>query len=203
MSAEEFSAACDVSRETTEKLQTYLDLLLRWQKRINLVGPSTLHDPWRRHMLDSAQLFPALPAGARRLADIGSGAGFPGLVLAILGAPDVQLVESDSRKCAFLREAARVCEADVTIHNHRIESLGPLGADIVTARALAPLSDLIRYASEIISENGICLFLKGREVNQELTDTVKERITVLDQFPSRSDQEGQVLILGFRKADGQ
>ena len=105
-----------VSRETLDRLQAYLDLLARWQQRINLVGASTLADPWRRHVLDSAQLWRWWPDRARVLADLGSGAGLPGLVLAVLGAPVTHLVESDRRKAAFLREAARATGALVTVH---------------------------------------------------------------------------------------
>ena len=134
----EFQAKSGVSRETLERLTIYADLLVKWQAKINLVGPETLADLWSRHMLDSAQLFPLIRPDAKRLVDLGSGAGFPGLVLGVMGAPDVHLVESDARKCAFLREAARLTGTTVTIHNKRIEQVAPLGADVVTARALAP-----------------------------------------------------------------
>ena len=108
LAAAGFAAAINVSRETIERLERYAALLIKWNKTVNLVGRSTIADLWRRHMLDSAQLFPYLPKSAGRLVDFGSGAGFPGLVLAIMGAPDVHLVEANARKCAFLREAARV-----------------------------------------------------------------------------------------------
>src|SRR5437588_12718613 len=107
LSPAEFAAATGVSRETLARLDAYAELLRQWSPRINLVAASTLDDLWRRHVLDSAQLFPLLPPGAHSLIDLGSGAGFPGLVLAILGVPAVELIESDARKCAFLREAAR------------------------------------------------------------------------------------------------
>jgi len=199
LSGEDFAAECDVSRETLERLTTYLDLLKKWQPRINLVGASTLHDPWRRHILDSAQVFPYLPKTVSRLIDLGSGAGFPGLVLAILGVPEVHLVESDSRKTAFLREASRLCEVKTHIHNCRIESIKALKADVVTSRALAPLNDLIDYADEFIDEKGLCIFLKGKDVNQELTDSVRTRIKDINSYPSRSDQDGCVLVLRLRK----
>src|SRR5215213_13399 len=108
LTPEGLTALVPVSRETVERLGVYLDLLRRWQRTINLVAASTLADPWRRHILDSAQLIRFVPGDAARLVDLGSGAGLPGLVLAIMGLPDVHLIESDRRKAAFLREAARV-----------------------------------------------------------------------------------------------
>src|SRR5579863_7255133 len=116
-----FAALSGVSRETVARLEAYAGLLVRWSAHINLVGANTLDDLWRRHFLDSAQLLTHLPAATQSLIDLGSGAGFPGLVLAIAGVPHVELVESDARKCVFLREAARITAAPVVIHNSRIE----------------------------------------------------------------------------------
>ena len=133
MNADDFRQAAGVSRETLERLTAYADLLVKWQAKINLVGPDTIPSLWRRHFLDSAQVFPLLPQGIHRLVDMGSGAGFPGLVLAVMGVGDVHLIESDARKCAFLREAARITGTPVTVHNARIENLAPLGADVEAA----------------------------------------------------------------------
>jgi len=151
------------------RLTTLVELLATWTQRINLVGPSTVPEAWSRHVLESAALMPLIPPGAQRLADLGSGAGFPGLVLAILGAPDVQLVESDQRKAAFLREAARVTETRVTIHAHRIEVLDSLAADVVCARALAPLPDLLPLVIRHLASDGVALLPKGRTASDELT----------------------------------
>lgn len=165
-----------VSRETLGRLALYADLLQRWQARINLVGPATLPDLWQRHMLDSAQLMAHLPAsvGTLILADIGSGAGFPGLVLAALGVGQsgghVHLIESDTRKCAFLREVGRVMGLPaVTVHNRRIEAaaLPPL-VDCVTARALAPLDQLLVYTRRLLRPGGTALFLKGESWQAEV-----------------------------------
>ena len=190
-----FAAATDVSRETSERLERYADLLLKWNTRVNLVGQSTLVDLWRRHMLDSAQLFPHLPVSTGRLVDLGSGAGFPGLVLAIMGVPDVHLIEANTRKCVFLREAARVTETSVTIHNARIESCTSLKTDIVTARALAPLSILLEYAKPYLTSKSLCFFLKGVGIEKELTETrklwnIKENI-----HPSLTNPEGVIVRL--------
>lgn len=176
-----------------ERLGAYLELLRRWQRRINLVGASTLDDAWRRHFLDSAQLAPLLPPGEPNVIDLGSGAGFPGLVLAILTDARVRLVESDSRKCAFLREAARVTGAQVKIDDTRIESLAPAACDVVTARALAPLSRLLAHADKLLAFNGSCLFLKGRGWRAELTEAERTWNMRVTSVQSRSDSTGMIL----------
>ena len=191
MTAEDFAAAVPVSRETLQRLAAYADLLVKWQARINLIGPATLPDLWRRHMLDSAQLFallPEAPAGRkRRLIDLGSGAGFPGLVLAIMGAGDVHLVESDQRKCAFLREAARITGTEVTIHALRIETLAPLDADVITARALAPLAKLLDWAASHRSAHTIHIIPKGKEAEAELTQAEQGSTLEVERVRSLTD----------------
>jgi 16S rRNA (guanine527-N7)-methyltransferase len=195
MTPEQFQAATGVSRETLERLTAYAELLVKWQARINLVGPDTIPHLWQRHLLDSAQVFPILPHPIRRLVDMGCGAGFPGLVLAILGVPDVHLIESDARKCAFMREVARVTGAAVTIHNARIEAVPPLAADVVTARALAPLEKLLGWAERHLLPEGHCVFLKGRGVEDELTAARKEWNITFERIPSQTDPSGTILHL--------
>ncbi|WP_029010836.1 16S rRNA (guanine(527)-N(7))-methyltransferase RsmG [Azospirillum halopraeferens] len=193
MTADAFRDVSGVSRETLDRLAAYEALLRKWQASINLVGRSTLDDVWRRHILDSAQLVPLLPAGTRTLVDLGSGAGFPGLVLALMGVPDVHLVESDSRKCAFLREAARVTATPVTVHNRRIEAVSPFPADAVTARALAPLGDLLAWAEPFLAAHTVALFLKGQNLEDELTLATKSWKMSAERFPSATDPNGTVL----------
>jgi len=188
-----FQSATGVSRETLDRLAAYEATLRKWQPKINLVGPSTLPDAWRRHFLDSAQLFPLIPESARVLVDLGSGAGFPGLVLAIMGVPEVHMIESDSRKCAFLREAARAADTRVTVHNKRIEAAPAIAADVVTARALAPLTDLLNWAHPFIGNWGIGVFPKGQNVEEELTDTTKYWKMQAERFDSRTDPTGTIL----------
>jgi 16S rRNA (guanine527-N7)-methyltransferase len=177
------------------RLAAYLDLLQRWSERLNLVGRATLADPWRRHILDSAQLFPFVPEGTKNLVDLGSGAGFPGLVLAILGVPGVELIEADSRKCAFLREAARITAAPVTIHPRRIEAVPAHRADVVTARGLAPLDRLLPLAARFVGPKTVCLFLKGEHVAQELTSARRAWTIQASYHASLSDPRGVVLRL--------
>jgi 16S rRNA (guanine527-N7)-methyltransferase len=184
-----------VSRETLERLDTYVELLVAWNRRINLVGARTLGDVWRRHILDSAQLFPLIPQNARVLVDLGSGAGLPGLILAILGVPEVHLIEADARKCAFLREAARVTGTAVAIHARRIEDVPAVPADIVTARAFAPLISLLDHAEQFATAHSILLFLKGKTIQDELTEARKEWKMREALLPSVSDPSGAILRL--------
>ncbi|MEX0808804.1 MAG: 16S rRNA (guanine(527)-N(7))-methyltransferase RsmG [Dongiaceae bacterium] len=198
----------NVSRETDGDFLTILDsyatLLAKWQARINLVGPATLPDLWRRHFLDSAQLLPLIPAplpdgGATTLVDLGSGAGFPGLVLAILR-PDlvVTLIESDGRKATFLAEAARAtlgpaAKDRVTVLRARAESLDPIPADLVTARALAPLARLLALAEPWLSAETLCLFPKGADAAAELTEAHKGWTMTLAEHPSLTDPRATIL----------
>jgi 16S rRNA (guanine527-N7)-methyltransferase len=190
-----FAEIVPVSRETLARLEAYAALLVRWSARINLVGRNTLVDLWRRHILDSAQLQPLAPDSARSVIDLGSGAGLPGLVLAILGAPEVELVEADSRKAAFLREAARITEVDVTIRSCRIQAVPPHPVDVVTARACAPLDRLLGLAEPFLAPHTECLFLKGERVEDELTLARKHRRMTATLCQSVSDPRGVVLRL--------
>jgi 16S rRNA (guanine527-N7)-methyltransferase len=190
-----FAALSGVSRETLARLEAYAELLVRWSARINLVGANTLGDLWRRHFLDSAQILPHVPQGAQSLVDLGSGAGFPGLVLAILAVPGVELIEADARKCAFLREAARVAAAPVVIHNARIEAVPPHIVDVVTARGCAPLDRLLDLAQPFIGPDTVCLLPKGERAIEELTAAGQAWTMDATFHESRSDQRGVILCL--------
>jgi 16S rRNA (guanine527-N7)-methyltransferase len=200
---EAFARAFGVSRETLGRLETYADLLAHWQKAVNLVAPSTLGDVWHRHFADSAQLAQWVPGAAGRLADLGSGAGFPGLVLAIVlaerSAPAVTLVESDTRKVAFLREVARMTGTPVDILPARIESAethGRIGSvDVVTVRALAPLRRLLRLAAPYFAADTIGLFLKGRDVSREIEEARGDWQFALELRPSSTDAGGRVAVI--------
>lgn len=209
MGPEDFARAAGVSRETLERFESYLALLVKWNRAINLVGAETLNDPWRRHMLDCAQLLdllPPAPAGSpRRIADLGSGAGFPGLVLALLGAGELHLIEADQRKARFLGEAVRILELDAEVHRERIEALAPLPVDVVTARACAPLSRLLdhaeRFPARRAGEPLVGLFLKGRRADDELTAVRKPWHMTVERFPSRTDPTGTILRIGLISRD--
>jgi 16S rRNA (guanine527-N7)-methyltransferase len=199
---EAFCAATGVSRETAARLEIYAGQLARWQKAINLVGPRTLPDLWQRHMLDSAQLMRHLPEPAAPLVDLGSGAGFPGLVLAILGVPEVHLVESDARKAAFLAETARLTAAPVKVHASRIEAVASFPAAVVTARALAPLGALLGLAARFFGPATVGLFLKGRDWRRELT-TAEEAWTMDARcLPSVTDPDSVVMRVASLRPAG-
>lgn len=184
-----------VSRETLGRLDIYAETLRAWQPRINLVSNRSLDDLWCRHFLDSIQLVKWITRDMTVL-DLGSGAGFPGLVVSIVTGAAVVLAESDSRKCAFLREVRRLTDAPAEIAEGRIEDLdttkyGPF--DIVTARALAPLSELLDFAEGSVKSDGFCLFLKGARVDDELTDASKVWNMQVEQHQSLSEPDGAVL----------
>jgi 16S rRNA (guanine527-N7)-methyltransferase len=192
---EGFAELVPVSRETLSRLEAYAALLIRWSARINLVGRDTLADLWRRHILDSAQLRRWVPNSAGNLTDLGSGAGLPGLVLAILGVPGVELIEADSRKAAFLREAARITGTDVTIRACRVQAVLPHPADVITARACAPLDRLLDLAERFLAPETLCLFQKGERFEEELTVARKAWTMNLSVEPSLSDRRGVILRL--------
>ncbi len=199
MPRKRFGEVTGVSEITLDRLDRYESLLLKWQKAINLVGPKTLHDLWVRHFLDSAQFWRHAPSTAKSLVDIGSGGGFPGLVLAALAADPAigspgfhcHLVESDQRKASFLREAARVMAlSGVTVHAARIESLNGLDVDLVTARACAPLPQLLVWADPFLACGAVGLFAKGSQAAAEMVGIKGYRIERID---SATDPDGCLL----------
>lgn len=193
---EDFARETGVSQKTLDRLKAYADLLLDWNGRHNLVARSTLPDLWRRHFWDSAQLEPLIPPGTRTLADLGSGAGFPGLVLAAMR-PEiaVTLHESTGKKCEFLRAAAACMELSVRVENARIEALPPAKHDVITARALAALPLLLSYAHPLMGPNSVCLFLKGQNLGAELTEAHKCWKMKNTKVPSKTDPSGAILVV--------
>ncbi|TCZ64103.1 16S rRNA (guanine(527)-N(7))-methyltransferase RsmG [Roseicella aquatilis] len=189
-------AAFGVSRETGERLADFVALLRRWNTRINLTAERDEAALWQRHVLDSLQLAPLVPPGNGPLVDLGSGAGFPGLILALATGRETHLVESDRRKSAFLIEAARVLGLPcVKVHPARIEAATLPQAAMVSARALAPLSDLLVHAHRILAPGGIALFPKGRTAEEELTQAAGAWIMHIERFPSRTDPSATILRL--------
>jgi 16S rRNA (guanine527-N7)-methyltransferase len=184
--------AASVSRETLERLDLFAEMLTRWNSRINLVSARDLDQLWTRHIADSLQLVPELPAG-EAFVDLGSGGGFPGLILAMASNSPVTLIESDQRKASFLREAARATGTTATVIARRIEQVELPPVRYVTARALAPLPRLLDWAARFLSEDGTCLFLKGRTVEDELTMAAAEWHMTLSRRPSRTDPDGVIL----------
>ena len=196
-SHEHLLAPYNVSRESFAKLQVYVDLLLAWQSRINLIGPSTLDSIWTRHILDSVQLLPLLPGKTPIIAELGSGAGFPGLVIALTGGLQAHLYESNGKKAAFLREAIRKTGAHAQVHNVRLETLAgatnvPL-VQCVLARALAPLPLLLDYAEPFLRTGSTGLFHKGQDVDLELTEATKYWRLTFSKHQSVCDSRGVIL----------
>jgi 16S rRNA (guanine527-N7)-methyltransferase len=192
-------ARLNVSRETAERLTTFVALVTHWTPRINLVSRASLPDLWTRHILDSAQLCTCAPVGARHWLDIGAGAGFPGLVCAILAqetrpALRFTLVESDRRKCTFLRTVARETGLNLTIHASRIEALPPQEADVVTARAVAPLADLFRLAAPHATPDAVLLFPKGARHDDEIAEARAHWRFTVEARPSLTNPSARILI---------
>lgn len=185
-----------IDAEAAERLGRFAAHLVKWQAAINLVSAKSLPQLWERHILDSLQLAPLIPPGTRTIVDVGSGAGFPGLILAILNRWDVHLVESDTRKSVFLRDSARLCGVPVTVHAVRIESLAAPKADVVTARALAPVAELLKLTAGFRQPGTIHLFPKGRGAEAELTDAEKTWTLAVDRIPSLTDPDAVILKIG-------
>jgi 16S rRNA (guanine527-N7)-methyltransferase len=190
-----FARISGVSRETLDRLTAYVELLGQWNRRINLVSGNTLGDVWRRHILDCAQLYKYLPRNTRVVVDLGSGAGLPGLILAAMGIAEMHLVESDLRKSAFLREAARIMDVPVTLHPERIEKVAAVAADAVVARACAPLDQLIDYSDRFVSTKTICLFLKGEFAREEIAAAEAAWSMTAETIASASDPRGTIVKL--------
>ncbi len=172
MDYQSFNSRFAVSRETFEKLSIYYDLLLLWQKKINLISTTTIHDAWERHILDSCQFANFIVPRETSIMDIGTGAGLPGLILAILGFRPITLVDSDQKKCIFLQEAAAKLNLKVTIIPQRIEHIKTSAASIITSRALAPLNQLFTWSSPLLSPSGKCLFAKGENYAKEIEEAL-------------------------------
>ncbi len=196
---EEFAVLSGVSRETLLRLKTYAGMLADWNSRHNLVSRASMAEVWRRHFWDSAQLAPLIPPTAKSLVDLGSGAGFPGLVLAELFREranfKIALYESTQKKCRFLEAVASELKLNPEIRCSRVEDASPEGFDIVAARACKPLPELLAYAQRFWTRSTIGLFLKGQNVEVELTQAHKSWRMNVQRHPSRSDATGVMLEL--------
>jgi 16S rRNA (guanine527-N7)-methyltransferase len=183
----------DVSRETLAELDRFAALLLRWNSTVNMVARTDEPFLWVRHIADSLQLAPLMTPRPERAIDFGSGAGFPGLILALATGVAFDLIEADQRKAAFLREAARVTSAPVRIHPIRIEAAQLPPAPLITARAVAPLPTLLALAAPLLAPGGMCLFLKGANADAELTHAATQWQMQADGIPSRTAPGARIL----------
>ncbi|MDA5092982.1 16S rRNA (guanine(527)-N(7))-methyltransferase RsmG [Aliiroseovarius sp. KMU-50] len=196
-----FPAELDVSRETLERLKIYAELLKKWNPAINLVAPSTLDDLWHRHMLDSAQVFLARPELAKSWCDVGTGGGFPGVVVAIMAKdamPELKVtcIESDIRKATFLRTVLRETDVTADVISDRIEKAPEQNADVFSARALAPLKDLLNFSQRHLADNGACLFLKGARFQEEIDEARENWRFEVDKIPSMTNSDAVILKIG-------
>ncbi len=196
-----FLSEVDVSRETLERLDLYAALLAKWNPSINLVAKSTLGELWTRHFLDSAQILNLADPGPHHWVDLGTGGGFPGLIVAILAAekrPDVKMtcVESDLRKATFLRTVCRETGITCDVISKRIEDIAPLKADIISARALASLDKLLGFSQQHLKPEGIAIFLKGAGYREEVDEARKYWGFSMQTVPSKTDNKATILTLG-------
>lgn len=194
-----FREHVDVSRETEILLQRYAALVEKWTPRINLISANSLDQLWKRHFLDSAQLWVLGKQGGRWV-DLGSGGGFPGLVIAILGRASpkfsMTLVEADQRKATFLRTVLRELDLPASVVVKRIEDAEPLGAETLTARALAPLVDLLGFADRHLAPGGTALFPKGEKAEAEITEALERWRFRCEKHPSMTDASSTILAVG-------
>ena len=198
MKKNEFVKSLNVSRETLNGFYEYESLLSKWNKKINLVSKNTLVDIWERHFLDSGQIIKHVEASGKRWVDVGSGAGFPGLVVALLLRDrkidcDLVLVEKNPKKGFFLNEVIRKLNLSVEVVNDNIDTLEPLNADILTARAFSELNNLIEVAFRHRKKEGICLFLKGENYRIELDKTLNYWFFDYDIVDSLSSSSGKII----------
>ncbi len=191
-----------VSRETYEKFCIFHEILIKWQKSINLISRDSIKNIWIRHILDSAQLFSFISDIKGNIIDFGSGAGFPGLIMAIMGKKNIHLVESDHKKCVFLKEVSILTDVDVIIHNCRIENLSSIDVDLITSRALAPLNKLINYVEIFVNKSTKendkppkMLFLKGKSWKKEISELNKTKKIKYQEFPSLTDNFGRIIYI--------
>lgn len=187
----------NVSRETFEALQTMVDSLVQWNRRINLVAPSTISHVWARHVVDSAQLFALAPKTATKWMDLGSGAGFPGMVLGIMlrerAGAEMVCVESNGKKAGFLANCARQTRAPVRVENKRIENLPDLSPRIITARALKPLDQLLAFCENLCTADTMLLFPKGKDSKLEVEAAQERWDFDCQSLPSLSGNDGRIL----------
>ncbi len=185
------------SESILSSLDIYIELIKKWQKNINLVSKNSIDDLWNRHVLDSAQLYSLLPAPKKGLYiyDIGSGAGFPGMVLGIMGRKDIILCESNKRKCEFLKEVSRITNTNISIVNIRAQKLDGRSALAITSRALASLDTLLEISMPILREKGVCVFPKGRTWKEELTVAEKKFIINYNTVQSITSSDSKIIII--------
>ncbi|PCI52002.1 MAG: 16S rRNA (guanine(527)-N(7))-methyltransferase RsmG [Alphaproteobacteria bacterium] len=198
-----FFEKANVPRETKENICIYASLLQKWQKKLNLVGETTLPNMWARHFYDSFQLkelFDCRKAENLRILDIGSGAGFPGLLLSMLGLGEFHMVESNGKKCTFMRQVIRETGCNAVVHNERVEMMTPFPVDYIVSRACAPLDRLFDLGLNFIQPKTVCLFLKGQNADKEIEEARANWCFKIEQHTSAAQESGVILRVSHIKA---
>lgn len=198
----------NVSRETFERLKLCQQALNEWQSKFNLVSANSLQDAWMRHFVDSAQLYPLLPQKAKTLADLGSGAGFPGMILAVMAMEKtpylkVTLIESIKKKTLYLKYLSEISGCNVEIMNQRIEEIKDRRFDVITARAVTALTDLLAYACPLLTKDGVCLFPKGKSFAEEIKIAQAKWQFDYTTIPSVTSPESVVLVIRNLRKKGR
>jgi 16S rRNA (guanine527-N7)-methyltransferase len=185
----------NVSRETFLKISLFVSLLRRWQQKTNLVAATALEDLEHRHILDSLQLLKFIPPHSCKIIDLGSGAGFPGLILALTDRYEISLVEKNHKKCAFLKQVLQETKTSATVYNQKIEMITNLKGGIITSRALASLSELLTYAYPLSTPTTECLFLKGERADEEIEKAAIDWQFEIKKYTSLTDPSGVILSI--------
>lgn len=183
---------CDLDQQKIENLEEFIILLLKENNNFNLIGNSTIPDIWNRHIVDSAQIMKFIDSD-KKIADFGTGAGFPGIILSILGVKKIHLIEKSIRKCEFLRKAKILSSNPIFIHQAKLEELENEKFDIITSRALASLDKLLSYSQKFLSETGFAIFLKGKNLKNELIEAQKKFDFNYELFDSLTSQESKII----------
>lgn len=182
-----------ITKSQIKSLEDFVILLLQENHQFNFIGKSTVTDIWNRHILDSAQLLQFIDDKNAKFADFGTGAGFPGMVLSILGLKEVHLIEKAFRKCEFLRKSKLFSQNRIFVHQSKLEELDKVTFDCIMSRALAPLDKLLGYCQNFLKDDGYCLFLKGKNLNQELEEAQKQFQFTYTTHPSLTSDESKII----------
>lgn len=189
----EINKITNVSRETFSRIEKFVNLLLKWNKKINLIGRADEKNIWERHIFDSVQISKYIPADTKVITDFGSGGGLPAMLLSIMSSWEINFVESDQRKCAFLREASALSAGKTMVHNVRIEEVEPWHTDVITARALASLDKLLNFSEKFLQKETKCVFLKGLNVADEIQIATTSWEFTHKINPSDTDGSGNII----------
>ena len=203
MSEDDCCSLLGVSRETSEKFKKYLQILSSWQKTINLVGKSTLLDPWRRHVLDCGQVAKFIQSGRGEVLDVGSGAGLPGIIISIMGVKNVKLVESDKRKAVFLREVSRLCDLSTVVFDDRIENLTAMNPRLIISRAFGPINKVLSLTKKQITIKSKIIHFLGEKESTKIEKNILNELSFkefsCEKHQSKTRKKSKILIYSFMK----